>query len=547
MKVLLLAFRFWEIWFLRDFRRIFFGRSRAILLGAAFVCFGFGQAHALCNASSVLVYGGTPGGIMAAIQAATMKKKVTLLEPTAHVGGMMSNGLTKTDASPRTNVYGGLVAAFLRQARNHYRSVDPVRIYFESHWAEQTFKTGLSRAGVDVRYGQRIITVTRSGRQIKRVRMTTGEEYCADIFIDASYEGDLMARSGVSTIIGRESSSKYGETAAGVQRINYPTVGPNDIEIKVDPYVKQGDPRSGLLPGVIDTGQLAIGSADKSLMAFNYRFCITRTGQKVPFTKPQNYDPLRYETTARFLRAAQNAGVKISASHFTGGGVTVNGQQDVNSTPYFSTNVWHIGYSYVVGNEARRNAIRNMVRDHILGLMWFATTDPRVPTHVREFTAQYGLCANEFTDNGNFPRQIYVRQARRLLGQLVLTQNDLQNKTRFPDSIGLGYYPMDEHGMIRTVKAGYIADESRESISVGPYQIPYRAMLPKQTQVTNLIVPIALSTSHAAYTSVRVEPTYMVLGQAAGAAAALATNGDASGVNIVKLRKTLAAAGQIME
>lgn len=399
---------------LSDFKRAAKATAQAVLLSAAFLYSGSGQAQALCNSSGVLVYGGTPGGIMAAIQAARLGKKVTLLEPTAHVGGMMANGLTKTDASPRKNVYGGLAAAFLTQARNHYRTADTVRIYFESHWAERTFKMGLSRAGVDVRYRQRIVSLVRSGRLIRRVNMTSGEQYCADIFIDASYEGDLMAKSGVSTIIGRESSSKYGESAAGAQRINYPTVGPNNIEVKVDPYVRPGDPRSGLLPGIIDIGQQPIGSADKSLMAFNYRFCITRTGPKVPFSKPLNYDPLRYEMTARFLSAAQKAGVSISPTHFTGGGVTVNGQQDVNSTPYFSTNVWHIGYSYVTGNEAKRNAIRALVRDHILGLMWFATTDPRVPAQVREYTAEYGLCANEFQDNGNFPRQIYVRQARRL-------------------------------------------------------------------------------------------------------------------------------------
>ena len=198
------------------------------------------------------------------------------------------------------------------------------------------------------------------------------------------------------------------------------------------------------------------------------------------------------------------------------------------------------------GTEAKRDQIRTLVRNHILGLMWFGQTDPRVPANVREYTSRFGLCADEFIDNGNFPRQIYVRQSRRLVGQYVLTQNDLQKKTKFSDSIGLGYYPMDEHGMIRTVKDGYIADESRESIGTGPYQIPYRAMLPKKSQVSNLLVPVALSTSHAAYTSVRVEPTYMVLGQAAGAAAALASFGDVSGVNIAKLRKTLAAAGQIM-
>jgi FAD dependent oxidoreductase len=520
---------------------------RYAVIGSALL-FAAGNANALCTHSDIVIYGGTPAGIMAAVQASRLKRHVVLLEPTEHVGGMLSNGLNKTDASPRTNVYGGLTATFLAQARSRYKTADPIRIYFESRWAEATFKAWLSRAGVAVEYKSRLLTVQRSGKKIKRVVMTNGDDYCADVFIDASYEGDLLAKSGASTIIGRESRARYGESAAGVGRIRFPTVtiGGAEVEIRVDPYVIPGNVSSGLLPGVSSIGQQPIGAADKNLMAFNYRFCITAGEAKVPFAKPDGYEPLRYETTARFLEALQQAGGVVSASHFVGGGDTVLGKQDVNSSPYFSTNVWHQGYDYVTGNEARRNQIRALIRKHILGLMWFATTDPRVPAHVREYTSRFGLCADEFTDNGNFPRQLYVRQARRLVGQYVITQNDLQKKPSFPDAIGLGFYPMDEHGMLRTVKDGYIADEIRGGIGVGPYQIPYRAMLPKPTQVSNLIVPVALSASHAAYTSIRVEPTYMVLGQAAGAAAALADFGDVSNVDIKKLKNVLASAGQIM-
>ena len=283
-------------------------------------------------------------------------------------------------------------------------------------------------------------------------------------------------------------------------------------------------------------------------MAFNYRLCVTKNaGNRIPFTRPEGYDPLRYETTARFLAAVQNAGIPVNPAHFIGGGDTVEGKLDVNSTRYFSTNVWHIGYDYATGTESKRNQISAMVRNHIQGLMWFAQSDPRVPKTVRDYTASFGYCADEFTDNGGFPRQMYVRQARRLIGQFVLTQNDLVKKTTFNDTIGLGYYPMDEHGMIRTVVNGYVADETRESIGVGPYEIPYRAMLPKKTQVTNLIVPVAISASHSAFTSVRVEPTFMVLGQAAGAAAALAPNGNVNNINVSKLRSTLKEHKQILK
>jgi hypothetical protein len=503
---------------------------------------------ALCEQADVVVYGGTPGGVTAATQAARLKKDVILLEPTMHIGGMMANGLSKADVSPRTGVYGGLAAAFFRRMKAHYNQTDPVRGYYEPKFAESSFNLMLKTAGVKSVLGQRILATTRSGRTIKSIRMTSGDTYCANIFIDASYEGDLMARSGVSTILGRESRARYGETAAGVQKLERPTPGSNNTPVNVDPYVIPGDPKSGLLPGVSNIGQQPIGASDKTLMAFNYRLCLTKTeGNRVPFTEPSDYNPLRYETTARFLIAAQKAGINISPAHFVGGGDTVVGKYDMNSHQFFSSNVWHIGYKYVTSNEAGREEIRSDVRSHILGLLWFAQTDPRVPAQVRAYTAQFGFCADEFRDNGNFPRQIYVRQARRLIGQYVLTQNDLEKKKKFPDAIGLGYYPMDQHGMIRTVVGGYIADEVRDSITVGPYEIPYRSMLPKAKEITNLIVPVALSTSHVAYTSVRVEPTYMVLGQAAGAAAALASNGDANSVNITQLRKTLSDADQVME
>lgn len=503
-------------------------------------------AYAACQRADVVVYGGTPGGIAAAIQAARLKKSVILLEPTRHVGGMLSSGLTKTDASPRKNVYGGIATEFLNKAKARYRTSDPIRIYFESKWAEATFNGMLRSANVTVELEQRILKAARASTALTEITMVSGKSYCGTVFVDASYEGDLTLKSGAQTIVGRESRAKYGESAAGVQKLKRPEV--DGSAILVDPYVIAGNRNSGLLPGVIDVGQKPLGSADTSMMAFNYRLCVTdNADNRIPFTRPDSYDPLLYETTARFLQALKASGKGVDAAHFIGRGMTVNGKLDVNSTRYFSTNVWHIGYDYTTGTEAKREAIRTRVRNHITGLMWFAQSDPRVPSNVRQYMAKFGYCADEFTDNGGFPYQMYVRQARRLIGQVVLTQNNLVKKTPYSDTIGLGFYPMDEHGMIRTVLNGFIADESRESIGVGPYQIPYRAMLPKTSQVTNLIVPVALSASHAAFTSVRVEPTFMVLGQAAGAAAALAPKGRVSEVNINKLRSTLSAAGQILK
>jgi len=200
----------------------------------------------------------------------------------------------------------------------------------------------------------------------------------------------------------------------------------------------------------------------------------------------------------------------------------------------------------VNGTEAQRDQIRKKIKTYTMGYLWFGQTDPRVPEAVRQETARFGYCADEFKDNGNFPYQLYVRQARRLVGQYVLTENDIVKKTKFADTIGLGYYTMDQHGMLRTVLNGAIADETRPGISAGPYEIPFRAMLPKTTQTKNLLVPVALSTSHVAYTSVRVEPTYMVLGQAAGMAAALAPGGDLTQISIKTLQSKLVAAKQVL-
>ncbi len=498
-----------------------------------------------CTTADVVVYGGTPAGIAAAIQAGRQKKKVILLEPTQHIGGMMTSGLTKTDASPRLGVYGGIAQEFLNRAKERYQISDPVRIYFESSWAEATFGRLLAAANVNTVFGQRVLSVVKT-TFIKRIAMTSGRSFCGSVFIDASYEGDLMAKAGVSTILGRESKAQYKEPDAGAQPLAKPTLD-NGTQVTIDPYITPGVPSSGLIPGVINYKQKPKGSADDLLMAFNYRVCVTdNPANKVAFSRPADYDPLKYEGLARFIAQLQASKNGPGDGYFIGAGATVAGKLDVNSNRWFSTDVMHRGASYVNGTEAQREQIRQEIKSYTMGFFWFGQSDPRVPENVRLKTAQYGYCADEFKDNGNFPYQLYVRQARRLVGQYVLTENDILKKTKFADSIGLGYYTMDEHGMLRTVANGAVADESRTGIAAGPYEIPFRSMLPKTTQTKNLLVPVALSTSHVAYTSVRVEPTYMVLGQAAGMAAALAVNGDLTQVNIKTLQSKLTATKQVL-
>jgi hypothetical protein len=503
-----------------------------------------------CTTADIVVYGGTPGGIAAAIQAGRMKKSVILLEPTQHVGGMMSSGLNKTDAAPKQGarmVYGGIAQEFFKRSSQRYNQTGPDGTYFESKWAEATFENLLTAAKVKIVYGQRILSLKKT-TYIKQLTMTSGRNFCGTVFIDASYEGDLMFKARVSTVLGRESRAQYSEKDAGAAPLKKPETGDGTVAT-VDPYVVPGDASSGLIPGVINYKQKPVGSADSNLMAFNYRVCVTdNPANQVKFSKPADYDPMQYEGVARFIRSLIDSDRNVSGRYFIGNGDTVLDKYDVNSKPWFSTNVFHLGADYVNGTEAKREQIRQKIRSYTLGFFWFGQTDPRVPKVVRQETARFGYCADEFVDNGNFPYQMYVRQSRRLVGQFVLTENNIVDKTKFNDSIGLGYYAMDQHGMLRTHLNGAVVDDIRQSVaSGGPYEIPYRAMLPKANQVKNLLVPIALSTSHVAYTSVRVEPTYMVLGQAAGAAAALAVKGDVGKVNVTALRSNLVAAKAIVD
>lgn len=521
------------------------------LLAAALLAAGLPTvgAAAPCERADVVVYGATPAGVAAAVQAGRMGRSVVLLEPSAHVGGMMASGLTRTDASPRRGVYGGIVAAFLERAWDTYRFKDPIRVYFESGWAERTLSGMAGDAGARIVLRQRVVGVVRAAdrRFLAELDTASGGRFCGGVFVDASYEGDLMAAAGVRSALGRESAATYGEPDAGVQAPHRPTAG--TAELRIDPYVTPGDPASGLIWGVTADPGLAVGAGDDAVMAYNYRLCITDVpGNRVPFTRPADYDPARYVGLARSIAALRAAGKSLAPNAFIGIDPMPNGKRDVNSSRLFGTDVWHRGAAYIRADAAGRERIRAEIASYIKGYMWFGANDPQVPAKTRAVTAAFGWCADEFEDNGNFPRQLYVREGRRLLGKRVVTERDLLDKTDFPDSIGLGYGPIDQHGLRRTVEGGLIADDiPLKSRGVGPYEIPYRALLPWRVQAANLIVPVAMAASHVAYSSIRMEPTLMVLGQAAGAAAAMAPGGDLSKVDYHALRRRLVADGQVVD
>ena len=482
----------------------------------------------------VVVYGGTSGGIAAAVQAARMGKSVVLIEPGRHLGGLTSGGLGATDIGNKQAI-GGVAREFYRRVYryyaqpkvwkqgsfDHYRKtaghmVDTDTMWgFEPHVAEAIYRQMLTAAGVPVVLGQRLDLkkgVRREGTRITSLRMESGRVFVGRMFIDATYEGDLMAKAGVSYAVGREGNAKYGETLNGVQTRHARS---HQFKKAIDPYVTPGDPQSGLLPGVHAGATGAEGAADRRVQAYNFRMCLTPVPEnRLPFPKPAHYVPLRYELLLRYVEAGW--------PHVMGNNVPMpNQKSDMNNHGAFSTDDIGMSYDYPDADYARRETIFAEHRDYQLGLMWTLANNPRVPAKLREQINQWGLAKDEFTDSRGWPHQLYVREARRMLGPYVMTEHNCGGKRVAGDPVGLAAYTMDSHNVQRYVDAeGHARNEG--DVEVGgfpPYPISYRSLVPKASQCTNLLVPVCLSASHIAYGSIRMEPVFMVLGQSAATAA----------------------------
>lgn len=527
------------------------------------------------NQCDVVVYGGTAGGVVAAVQAARMGKKVTLLEPGRHLGGMTSGGLGATDFK-NPDAVGGISREFYRRVKQHYaqpsawkfekpadyKSVrhDPsadVMWHFEPHVAELILNDMLREAGVTVVLEQRLDLangVRKRGPRIETVIMESGRQFTAPIFIDATYEGDLLAKAGVSFAVGREANSVYGETMNGVQTRRVPYNG-HAFFRPISPYVVPGDPKSGLLFGIQRDPPGEEGSGDHRVQAYCFRLCLTEVPEnRVPFTKPADYDASRYELMLRYLlsdgtdrlfpdhpqpRDIESPGLGYNPYTV----IMPNRKTDSNSKGAVSSNLVGGNYDYPNGDYATRERI---VRDHISwhqGMLWFLQNDPRVPDRYRQPLQTWGYAKDEFTDTNHWPHQIYVREARRMLGEYVMTEHECGGARQVADSAGLGCYPMDSHVTQRYVDAqGWVRNEGNIGGKVPqPYAISYRALVPKQTDCDNLLVPVCCSASHAGYGSIRMEPVFMILGQTAGTAAALAIDSQITvqAVNYDQLRHQL--------
>jgi hypothetical protein len=534
-------------------------------------------SRSLCSAavieSDICVYGGTSGGIAAAIQASRMGEKVVLLEFGKHIGGLTTGGLGATDIGNKAAI-GGISREFYGRIAKHYSQDSAWRLEtradyfsrrgsgqanasdlgatnatmwtFEPHVAEDTFKAMLEEAKVPVHYEQRLASVKKAGLRILEITMEDGSVFKAKIFIDATYEGDLMAKAGVSYHVGREANAKYGETLNGV-RAQTPS---HQFTVPVDPYRIPGDPASGLLPFIQSGSPGEPGAGDKKVQTYNYRLCFTtNAANRMKVDAPPDYDPKRYELLARYLEALVAAGKKPQLKEFWNPIWMPNGKTDINNNGGFSTDFIGMSYDYPEGDYATRDRIRKEHENYIRGFLVFMATNPRVPEHMRREMQQWGPSRDEFQDSGGWPNQIYVREGRRMISDYVMTEHNCRGTVKAQDPVGLGAYNMDSHNAQRIVRNGRAENEGDVQVGVKPYPISYRSLVPKATECDNLFVPVCLAATHIAYGSIRMEPVFMILGQSSATAAHLAIESKVAvqKVDYAKLRTRLLADKQVLE
>lgn len=531
-----------------------------------------GLAEAQPRQADIVVYGCTSGGVSAAVQARKMGKSVVMVCPEKHLGGLTAGGLGFTDTGNKA-VIGGLSREFYQRVWRHYDKPDAWRWekredygnkgqgtpaidqgmrtmwIFEPHAAEAVFEAWVKEHRIPVvrnAWLDREKGVRMENGRISSIRTLDGKTYRGRMFIDATYEGDLMAAAGVDFHVGRESMQTYGEQWAGIQTgVLHHRHHFGVLKSRISPYVVPGDPSSGVLPRISREHPGSYGAGDRKVQAYCFRMCLTRVeANRVPFPKPANYDPSQYELLARIFEA----GWRETFDKFD---AIPNAKTDTNNHGPFSTDNIGRNYDYPEASYARRREIIQEHIDYQQGWLYFIANDPRVPEDVRSAMSKWGLAKDEFTDNNNWPHQIYVREARRMIGRYVMTENELLKKRPTPEPVGMGSYGIDSHNIQRYITPeGYVQNEGDIGVSTkGPYQISYGSLVPKKGQAANLLVPVAVSSSHIAYGSIRMEPVFMILGQSAATAAAIAIDGKMAvqDVPYEKLRALLLADGQVLE
>lgn len=469
----------------------------------------------------ICIYGGTSAGVIAAFTARSMGKTVLLIEPTTHIGGMTTGGLGYTDIGNKFAIT-GLSRDFYRRVGKHYSKFE--QWIFEPKIATQVFDEYLSKANIKPVCNYRITRANKKGTEIRSIELENSIDpnipklvVKANQFIDCSYEGDLMAKTGVSYRVGRESNVEYGETHNGIQLENN-----HQFPDHIDPYRVKGDSTSGVLWGISTSKLVNRGTGDSCVQAYNFRICLTDNPEnRIDITKPEDYHPERYELLLRYLERFPSkdlwAFLKMDRID--------NNKTDINNNGPFSSDMIGFNHNYPDADYATREAIQHEHENYCKGFLYFVDNDPRMPEHLRNQMKQWGYPKDEFLENNHWTPQMYIRESRRMVGEYVMTQANCEGKITITDAVGMAAYTMDSHSCQRLVINGMVKNEGEVQVKgFPPYPISYRSILPKSSQCTNLSVPVCLSATHIAYGSIRMEPVFMVLGQSAAIAAVLSIN-----------------------
>lgn len=546
-------------------------KNLVLALLAGLVIFSCSPQQEQEEITDVVIYGGTSAAVTAAVQAKKMGKSVIVVSPDIHLGGLTSGGLGWSDTGKK-EVIGGLSREFYQRVYDKYQqdaawnwedkadfgnkgqgtpALDgefKTMWIFEPHVAEEVYDEWMAELGIEVVrdvWLDREDGVTVEDGKITAIRTLSGKEYKGKMFIDATYEGDLMATAGVSYHVGREANSVYDEEWNGVQTgVYHHRHHFQVLDRQIDPYWIPGDPSSGLLPRISGEHPGIKGDGDDKVQAYCFRMCMSNhPDNRVAFPRPANYDSTQYELLVRIFDAGWD-------EWFGKFDMIPNRKTDTNNHGPFSSDNIGMNYDYPEASYERRKEIIQEHRDYQSGLLYFVQNDPRVPEKTQQEFQNWGLAKDEFVDNGNWPHQIYVREARRMIGNFVMTENELLQKKPTPESVGMGSYTIDSHNIQRYVdENGHVQNEGDIGVPLpGPYEIAYGSLVPKKEEITNLLVPVAVSASHIAFGSIRMEPVFMILGQSATTAAVMALDEGIAvqDVPYAKLRERLLADGQVL-
>ena len=520
------------------------------------------------HSADLIIYGGTSAAVISAVQAVKMGKSVIMVSPDIHLGGLTAGGLGWTDTGNK-EVIGGLARDFYHRLYVHYENPENWKWQsreaygnrgqgtpaidgdnrtmwiFEPHAAEQVFEDLIDENNITIyrdEWLDRQNGVIVENGTIISLSTLSGKTYTGKMFIDATYEGDLMAAAGVSYHVGREANTVYDEKWNGIQTgvLHHAHHFKSDIS----PYVIPGEPSSGLLPHISPDDPGNFGEGDDKVQAYCFRMCLSNhPDNRVPFPKPDGYDSTHYELLLRVFNTGRR-------DYFEKFDPIPNRKTDTNNHGPFSTDNIGMNYDYPEASYARRQEI---IKEHEIyqkGLMYFIANDPRVPDDIQTEMRRWGLAEDEFTDNGNWPHQIYVREARRMIGAMVMTEHEVLGRKKVPKPVGMGSYTLDSHNIQRYVKPdGYVQNEGDIGVHPPqPYQVSYDALIPKAEECQNLLVPVCVSSSHIAFGSIRMEPVFMILGQSAATAACLAIdeNKTVQDIEYAQLSDILEEGGQVL-